>query len=80
MFKTPKLIIISSCLLVSACLGEGVNTSNTVPDQLENAPPAVPVPAVMGSSLSAIDAETLPATSDVGEEGKPEIRMKGRPI
>ena len=45
-----------------------------VPEQLEETPPAVPVPAVMGTSLDALDTEIAPATSDVGEEGKPEIR------
>lgn len=74
MFKTQKLMMIFTCFLVSACLGEEANTPNNEPEQLENSPPAVPVPTVLGTSLDRPEAKTLPATSDVGGEGQPEIR------
>ncbi len=73
MTSLQTFILITACLVVSACDLEA-NTPNTVPDRLENPPPAVPVPTVMGTSLNTPEAKTLPATSDVGEEGQPEIR------
>jgi hypothetical protein len=67
-----KLIFVAS-LMVSGCQLDAA-IPEPAPDLLEDIPPAVPVPMVMGTSLDKIDAVPAPATSDVGDEGKPEIR------